>query len=41
MRIKLPAEGPPVDEVVDRLKSDPSFAGIIKYVEPNMTRKAF
>ncbi len=40
-RIKLPVGGPSVEEVMDNLKSNHAFAGIIKYVEPNVTRKAF
>ncbi len=39
--IMLPPNSPPLDEVIDRLKSNPAFFGIIRYVEPNITRKVF
>jgi len=38
-RIKLPA-GASLDEVIANLKSNPAFANVIMYVEPNMVRQA-
>jgi hypothetical protein len=39
-RVKLPSTDPSaIDEAIQSLKSNPAFAGKIKYVEPNMVRK--
>ncbi len=39
-RIKLPAIGLSLDEVIANLKSNPAFANVIMYVEPNVIRQA-
>jgi thermitase len=39
-RVKLPSTDPSaIDEAIQSLKSNPAFAGKIKFVEPNMVRK--
>jgi thermitase len=39
-RVKLPSTDPSaMDEAIQSLKSNPAFAGKIKYVEPNLVRK--
>ena len=41
VRIKLPSTEPSaLDEAMDNLKSNPAFANVIRYVEPNVIRKA-